>query len=184
MGRDIAINVTREKPGGGIGQQCRDGLYVDRAKRKDFVGNVYKGKVVKVLPGMQAAFVDIGLDKAAFMHVSDLSVDTEPGETLLDTDDDEKGPDMPRPRRQSSRPIEQLLQEGQELMVQISKGPIGTKGPRVTTYVSLPGRYLVFMPNVEHVGVSRRIPKDEERARLKEIVKRLRRPGTATSSAR
>ncbi|MGH7233415.1 MAG: Rne/Rng family ribonuclease, partial [Nitrospiraceae bacterium] len=96
---------------------------------------------------------------------------------LLDTEDDEKGPDMPRPRRQSTRPIEQLLQEGQELMVQISKGPIGTKGPRVTTYVSLPGRYLVFMPNVEHVGVSRRIPKDEERARLKEIVKRLRRPG-------
>jgi ribonuclease G len=111
------------------------------------------------------------------MHVSDLSIDTEPGDTLLDSDDDEKGPEMPRPRRQSTKPIEQLLEEGQELMVQISKGPIGTKGPRVTTYVSLPGRYLVFMPNVEHVGVSRRIPKDEERARLKEIMKRLRRPG-------
>src|SRR6185436_9324251 len=82
-----------------------------------------------------------------------------------------------RPRRQVSKPIEELLHEGQELMVQISKGPIGTKGPRVTTYVSLPGRYLVFMPNVEHVGVSRRIAKDEERARLKEIVKRLRQPG-------
>jgi ribonuclease G len=178
MGRDIAINVTREETRVAVlDNNVVTELYVDRAKNKDFVGNIYKGKVVKVLPGMQAAFVDIGLDKAAFMHVSDLSLDTEPGETLLDTDDDEKGPDMPRPRRQSSLPIEQLLQEGQELMVQISKGPIGTKGPRVTTYVSLPGRYLVFMPNVEHVGVSRRIPKDEERARLKEIVKRLRRPG-------
>lgn len=178
MGRDIAINVTREETRVAVlDNNVVTELYVDRAKHKDFVGNIYKGKVVKVLPGMQAAFVDIGLDKAAFMHVSDLSVDTDPGETLLDTDDDEKGPDMPRPRRQSSQPIEQLLQEGQELMVQISKGPIGTKGPRVTTYVSLPGRYLVFMPNVEHVGVSRRIPKDEERARLKEIVKRLRRPG-------
>ncbi|HJU03532.1 MAG TPA: Rne/Rng family ribonuclease [Nitrospiraceae bacterium] len=178
MGRDIAINVTREETRVAVlDNNVVTELYVDRAKHKDFVGNIYKGKVVKVLPGMQATFVDIGLEKAAFMHVSDLSVDTEPGETLLDTDDDEKGPEMPRPRRQSTRPIEQLLQEGQELMVQISKGPIGTKGPRVTTYVSLPGRYLVFMPNVEHVGVSRRIPRDEERARLKEIVKRLRRPG-------
>ena len=95
----------------------------------------------------------------------------------MDSEDDDKGGEMPKPRRQSAQPIEALLKEGQELMVQISKGPIGTKGPRVTTYVSLPGRSLVFMPGVEHVGVSRRIPRDEERARLKEIVKRLRRPG-------
>jgi ribonuclease G len=178
MGRDIAINVTREETRVAVlDNNIVSELYVDRAKDKDYVGNVYKGKVVKVLPGMQAAFVDIGLEKAAFMHVSDVSTDTEPGDTLLDTEDDDKGPDMPRPRRQTVRPIEQLLQEGQEIMVQISKGPIGTKGPRVTTYVSLPGRYLVFMPHVDHIGVSRRIPKDEERARLKEIMKRLRRPG-------
>ncbi len=105
MGRDIAINVTREETRVAVlDNNVVTELYVDRAKNKDFVGNIYKGKVVKVLPGMQAAFVDIGLDKAAFMHVSDLSLDTEPGETLLDTDDDEKGPDMPRPRRQSSLP--------------------------------------------------------------------------------
>lgn len=178
MGREIAINVTREETRVAVlDNNVVTELYVDRAKHKDFVGNIYKGRVAKVLPGMQAAFVDIGLEKAAFVHVSDLSTDTEPGDTLLDTEDDDKGPEMPRPRRQTSRPIEQLLQEGQELMVQISKGPIGTKGPRVTTYISLPGRYLVFMPNVEHVGVSRRIPKDEERARLKEIIKGLRRPG-------
>jgi ribonuclease G len=178
MGQQIAINVTREETRVAVlDNDVVTELYVDRAKQKDFVGNIYKGKVIKVLPGMQAAFIDIGLDKAAFMHVSDLSIDTEPGDTLLDSEEDEKGPEMPKPRRQTTRPIEQLLQEGQEIIVQISKGPIGTKGPRVTTYVSLPGRYLVFMPNVEHVGVSRRIPKDEERARLKEIMKRLRQSG-------
>jgi len=178
MGQEIAISITREETRVAVlDNGVVTDLYVDRAKRKDFVGNIYKGKVVKVLPGMQAAFVDIGLERAAFLHVSDLSMDTEPGDTLVDSDENDKGPEVPRPRRQTARPIEQLLQEGQELMVQISKGPIGTKGPRVTTYVSLPGRSLVFMPNVEHIGVSRRIPKDEERARLKEIMKRLRRPG-------
>lgn len=178
MGLEIAISVTREETRVAVlDNGVVTDLYVDRAKQKDFVGNIYKGKVVKVLPGMQAAFVDIGLERAAFIHVSDLSTGTEPGDTLMDSDEDDKGPEVPRPRRQTTRPIEQLLQEGQELMVQISKGPIGTKGPRVTTYVSLPGRSLVFMPNVDHIGVSRRIPKDEERARLKEIMKRLRRPG-------
>src|SRR5574341_1106557 len=178
MGVEIAISVAREETRVAVmdGGVVTD-LFGDRAKHKDFVGNIYKGKVAKVLPGMQAAFVDIGLEKAAFMHVSDLSMDAEPGDTLLDSDDEDKDSDDMRPRRESSKPIEQLLSEGQELMVQISKGPIGTKGPRVTTYVSLPGRYIVFMPNVEHIGVSRRIPKDEERARLKEIMKRLRRPG-------
>jgi len=179
MGCEIAINIAREETRVAVlDNGVVTELYVDRAKYKDYVGNVYKGKVVKVLPGMQAAFVDIGQERAAFIHVSDLATDTEPGDTLLESDEDEKGPELPRPRRQSSLPIEQLLQEGQELMVQISKGPIGTKGPRVTTYISLPGRYLVFMPNVEHIGVSRRIPRDEERSRLKEIMKRLRKPNS------
>jgi len=178
MGQEIAISVTREETRVAVlDNGVMTDLYVDRAAKKDFVGNIYIGRVVKVLPGMQAAFIDIGMDKAAFMHVSDLSLETETGDTLMDSEDDDKGGEMPKPRRQSAQPIEALLKEGQELMVQISKGPIGTKGPRVTTYVSLPGRSLVFMPGVEHVGVSRRIPRDEERARLKEIVKRLRRPG-------
>ena len=179
MGLEIAITVAREETRAAVlDNRVVTELYVDRAKSKDFVGNIYKGKVVKVLPGMQAAFIDIGMDKAAFLHVSDLSTDTEPGDTLVDNEEDEKGPEMPRPRRQTVKPIEQLIEQGQELMVQISKGPIGTKGPRVTTYVSLPGRYLVFMPGVEHIGVSRRIPRDEERARLKEIMKRVRRPNS------
>ncbi len=178
MGMEIAISVAREETRVAVlDNGLVTELYSDRAKDKDFVGNIYKGRVAKVLPGMQAAFVDIGMEKAAFMHVSDLSTDTEPGDTLMDSEDDDKGAELPRPRRQTLKPIEQLLSEGQELMVQISKGPIGTKGPRVTTYVSLPGRYLVFMPNVDHIGVSRRIARDEERARLKEIMKRLRQPG-------
>jgi ribonuclease G len=178
MGQEMAISVTREETRVAVLENgVMTDLYVDRAKQKDFVGNIYLGRVVKVLPGMQAAFIDIGMEKAAFMHVSDLSLEAEAGDTLMESEDDERGGEMPKPRRQSAQPIEALLEEGQELMVQISKGPIGTKGPRVTTYVSLPGRYLVFMPNVDHVGVSRRIPEDEERARLKEIVKRIRRPG-------
>ncbi len=127
MGVEIAITVAREETRVAVldGGVVTD-LFGDRAKHKDFVGNIYKGKVAKVLPGMQAAFVDIGLAKAAFMHVSDLSLDSEPGDTLVDADEDDKDADkdgdMLGPRRQSSKPIEQLLSEGQELMVQISKG--------------------------------------------------------------
>ena len=177
MGVEIAISVTREETRVAVlDNQVVTELFVDRPKKKDFVGDIYKGKVIKVLPGMQAAFVDIGLDRAAFMHVSDLSVGTEPGDTLVDSEEDDRSAELPRPRRQTARPIESLLQEGQELLVQISKGPIGTKGPRITTYVSLPGRFLVLMPNVDHVGVSRRITNDEERHRLKDLMRRIRQP--------
>ncbi len=178
MGVEIAINRTpQETRVAVLENKVVTELYVDRAQKKDFVGNVYKGKVVKVLPGMQAAFVDIGLERAAFMHVSDLSVGTEPGDILVESDEDEKGPEFPRPRRQTVLPIQELLEENQELVVQISKGPIGTKGPRVTSYCSLPGRFLVLMPNVDHVGVSRRIAEEDERSRLKDIMKRIREPG-------
>ncbi|MDR4460490.1 MAG: Rne/Rng family ribonuclease [Nitrospirales bacterium] len=177
MGLEIAISVTREETRVAVlDNRVVTELYVDRPRKKDFVGDIYKGKVIKVLPGMQAAFVDIGLDRAAFIHVSDLSVGTEPGDTLVDSEEDERNQDLPRPRRQTARPIENLLTEGQELLVQISKGPIGTKGPRITTYVSLPGRFLVLMPNVDHIGVSRRITKEEERHRLKDLMRRIRKP--------
>src|SRR3569832_2049767 len=145
MGSEIAITVAREETRVAVlDSGVVTDLFGDRAKHKDFVGNIYKGKVAKVLPGMQAAFVDIGLEKAAFMHVSDLLMDAEPGDMVVEDDEDEKDSDMPRPKRQSAKPIEQLLSEGQELMVQISKGPIGTKGSRVTTYDSHPGRLLVL----------------------------------------
>ncbi len=177
MGVEIAINVTlQETRVAVLDKKVVTELYVDRARKKDFVGNVYKGKVVKVLPGMQAAFLDIGLERAAFIHASDLSAGTDPGDVLVDSDEDEKGPELPRPRRQTVRPIEELLEKGQDIIVQISKGPIGTKGPRVTADCSLPGRFLVLMPTVDHVGVSRRIPGDDERNRLREIMKRIREP--------
>ena len=178
MGVEIAINITpQETRVAVLENKVVTELYVDRAKKKDFVGNVYKGKVLKVLPGMQAAFVNIGLERAAFMHVSDLSVGTEPGDILVESDEDEKGPEFPRPRRQTVLPIQELLEEDQDLVVQISKGPIGTKGPRVTSYCSLPGRFLVLMPNVDHIGISRRIAEEDERSRLKDIMKRIREPG-------
>ena len=160
MGVEIAIMSRGRKPAWRCWTTESSRISIgDRAKDKDFVGNIYKGRVAKVLPGMQAAFVDIGLEKAAFMHVSDLSMDTESaGDTLVEAEEDDKDSRHAETEAANSKPIEELLTEGQELMVQISKGPIGTKGPRVTTYVSLPGRYLVFMPTVDHIGVSRRIP--------------------------
>jgi ribonuclease G len=177
MGSDIIINVAREETRVAVlDRKILTDLYIDRVKHRDFVGNVYKGKVVKVLPGLQAAFVDIGQDKAAFMHVSELTGDDNLAVGL--DEDDEKSSEVPKANRHGSKPIEELLEEGQELMVQVTKGPIGTKGSRVTGYVSLPGRYLVFMPNVEHIGISRRIEKDEERSRLKQLMQKLRKPGS------
>ena len=177
MGLEIIINVAREETRVAVlDRKVLTDLYIDRAKQRDYVGNVYKGKVVKVLPGLQAAFVDIGQDKAAFIHVSELTGGIGSDETLLELED--KAVEVPKPKRHASKPIEQLLEEGQELVVQVVKGPIGTKGSRVTSYISLPGRYLVFLPHVDHIGISRRIENDEERARLKQLMLKLRKPGS------
>jgi ribonuclease G len=143
-------------------------LLVERGEKRSHVGDIYKGRVNAVLPGMQAAFVEIGLPKTAFLHASDLA------ENLADFDDldsdDEPGG---RPGRRSRRPvpkIEDCLKKGQEILVQVTKESIGTKGPRVTQQVSLPGRFTVFMPGVDHSGVSRRIEDRGERSRLKGLV--------------
>jgi ribonuclease G len=141
-------------------------LYIERKKDTSLVGNIYKGKVVKILPGMQSAFVDIGLEKAAFLHVADVfsSLDY----SIFGEDIDESIP--------LHLPIEDLLQEGQAIQVQVSKDPIGTKGARVTSYITLPGRHLVLMPGVEHIGISRRIADENERTRLKEIINEVKPP--------
>jgi ribonuclease G len=145
-------------------------LYIERAKDRGIVGNIYKGKVVKVLPGMQAAFVDIGLEKASFLYVSDVHAGIDDFEEMgFHTEE------MPAYFSQSS-PIEDLLSEGQEILVQVSKEPLGTKGTRITSHVTLPGRYLVFMPGVDHIGVSRRIKDERERRRLREIVQAMKPP--------
>ncbi|HKZ72405.1 MAG TPA: Rne/Rng family ribonuclease [Nitrospirota bacterium] len=147
-------------------------LYIDRRRESGIAGNTYKGKVVKILPGIQSAFVDIGIEKAAFLYVSDAGADAEEYARMIE----EEGLEG-RTEFKTQHSIEDILQEGQEIMVQVSKEPIGTKGARITSYLSLPGRYLVLMPTVEHIGISRRIKDGKERARLKEIVQSIRKPG-------
>jgi len=161
-------------------------IFIERAKDRGNTGNVYKGRVVKVLPGMQAAFVDIGLEKSAFLYVADVYNGSDDYAQLMADDElpaeeeeiefEEEG-GRPRRKRTSNLSIEELLQEGQEILVQVAKEPIGTKGARVTSYITLPGRYLVYMPTVDHIGISRRIESEKERKRLKDIVAELKKPG-------
>jgi ribonuclease G len=218
-------------------------LHVESGEEHSIVGNIYKGKVLRVLPGMQAAFVEIGLDKAAFMHVSDFwrapgadgteggsgdggDLDLEPSLAAYAEDVEAEAPPAPlalvpaaepngaatsdpavvaaaddateheaqpadavdgdgdgdgeategkargqRTREESPMPsIEEVLTKGQEILVQVSKEPIGSKGARITSHISLPGRYVVYMPTTDHIGVSRRIEEDKERQRLRDIV--------------
>jgi ribonuclease G len=150
-------------------------LMLDRPDNRRMVGDVYLGKVEAVLPGIQAAFVDIGTEKSAFLHASDL-VFSEEGE-----DDDEEEDESEeeeegesggrRGRRAKAPPIQDLVKRGQDIIVQVSKEPISTKGPRVTAQVSLAGRFLVYMPFASRAGVSRKIGDRAERARLREQVK-------------
>jgi ribonuclease G len=144
-------------------------LHIERARSKSVVGSVVKGRVLRVLPGMQAAFVDIGLEKAAFLYAGDYV------ENIEDLDEDDNGGGRGRRRRNRSVPnIEGLLSEGQEIVVEIAKEPIGSKGARITSHVSIAGRHLVLTPWAQRVGVSRKIDSDRERRRLREIVNRVK----------
>ena len=184
-------------------------LHIERATRRGVVGNIYKGRVSKVLPGMQSAFVDLSLERDAFLYVSDVISPTE--EALEDEEDspalapavepangngvavsteadnagrpfaerqDKKTPGVipyrDRDRQPPSAKIEDLLKEGQEIVVQVVKEPLGTKGARITSHLSLPGRFLVYMPTVDHIGVSRKIESRDERRRLRGIIQRFR----------
>lgn len=158
MSEEILINVTPVETRVALVENgMLQEAYIERTSRKGIVGNIYKGKVVRVLPGMEAAFVDIGLERAAFIHASDVVPSQSNGDEPADTP--KTVPD-----------IRSLLREGQSLVVQVTKDPIGTKGARLTTQLSIPSRYLVFMPGVSHVGISQRIEDDAERARLKTLV--------------
>jgi ribonuclease G len=157
-------------------------LYVEREGRRSIVGNIYKGVVTNVLPGMQAAFVNIGLAKDAFLYAGDYTANLGEDDRDLGHDGDDDTADVEteaeaEPRGPAAAPIEELLHKGQEILVQVSKESLGTKGARVTSFVSLPGRFIVYMPQARHVGVSRRIRDDQERERLRAIVKGLRPPG-------
>jgi ribonuclease G len=174
-------------------------LFVERRRQRSIVGNVYKGVVTNVLPGMQAAFVDIGLAKDAFLYAGDfianlgeyermMLAEDEEGDIELDGEDTtangaangaggEPTEAPPERERRAITPIEDVLHRGQEILVQVSKESLGTKGARITSFISLPGRYLVYMPQVEHLGVSRRIHDATERDRLRQLVRSLRPPG-------
>ncbi|GAC13772.1 ribonuclease G [Aliiglaciecola lipolytica] len=158
MSAELLINVTPSESRvalieNGILQE----IHVERHTKRGLVGNIYRGKVSRVLPGMQAAFVDIGLDKAAFLHASDIAFHNEVSDEMSTT-------------AIAKKDIRDLLRDGQDIVVQVVKDPIGTKGARLTTDITIPSRYLVFMPSVDHVGVSQRIEDEAERERLKSLV--------------
>ncbi len=149
-------------------------VFIERERQRGVVGNVYKGRVSKVLPGMQSAFVDIGLERDGFLYVSDVVNTIEEFDRLESGEDDEEGEDGEERPRASEAKIEDLLRDGQEVIVQVAKEPLGTKGARITCHVTMAGRFLVFMPTVDHIGVSRKIESREERSRLRGIVRTFR----------
>jgi len=152
MSEEILINVTPVETRVAVVENgMLQEVYIERSSKRGIAGNIYKGKVVRVLPGMEAAFVDIGLERAAFIHVSDISAPN--------TVKNDSAPD-----------IALLLREGQFLVVQVIKDPIGTKGARLTTQLSVASRYLVYMPGMSHIGISQRIEDESERERLKGLV--------------
>jgi len=163
-------------------------FFVERKRDRGIVGNIYRGKITRVLPGMQAAFVDLGpkVERAAFLYVADVLGSGDAAKLFEDseTDDADESPEgaasrLARSRKQlANRKIEDLLKPGQNVVVQVVKDPIGQKGARVTGYISLPGRYSVFMPHVSQVGVSKRIGSDKERRRLRDLVNEARPKGT------
>jgi ribonuclease G len=181
--REILVNATaRETRVAILEDDLLVELMVDRPDAARMVGDVYKGRVEAVLPGIQAAFVDIGTEKAAFLHVSDVAVE-EDGDEDDDAPEPEEGAEKAASngggggggggRRRDYPPIQDVLKKGQDLVVQVSKEPISTKGPRVTAQISLPGRFLVYMPGSSHVGVSRKIEDREERARLRALAREV-----------
>src|SRR5688500_11558188 len=171
MKRELLINVgQRETRVAILEDEKLVELLVDRPDNRRMIGDIYLGKVEAVLPGIQAAFVDIGTEKSAFLHASDLVFD-EDGDEEDDEDEAPEADDAPaRGRRAKAPPIQDLLKRGQEILVQISKEPISTKGPRVTAQISLAGRFLVYMPFAGRVEVSRKIGERAERQRLREQV--------------
>lgn len=157
MSEEILINVTPVETRVALVENgMLQEAYVERTRNKGIVGNIYKGRVVRVLPGMEAAFVDIGLERAAFIHASDVAE--------LAGESGHNGTPRTVPD------IRSLLRESQSIIVQVTKDPIGTKGARLTTHLSIPSRYLVYMPAMSHIGISQRIEGEGERQRLRELI--------------
>jgi len=156
MTDELLINVTpQETRVATVENGMLQEVIIERARKRGLVGNIYKGKVCRVLPGMQAAFLEIGLARTAFLHLSDI---------ITPEDKKEDGQELS---------IGDVLRDGQELLVQVAKDPMGTKGARLTTHITIPARYLVYMPNSSHIGVSQKLEDEDERERLKDIIKNL-----------
>ena len=170
MKQEIFINSTPQESRIAI---IEDGLLaeflIERKEEMGIAGNIYKGKVSRVLPGMQAAFVDISMEKAAFLHASDFSSVPEDVQLITSPGEDVEVEAVPKRVPHHRLPLEKQLSRDEAILVQVAKDPLGTKGARVTSHISLPGRYMVFMPGTKHIGISRRIESEEERTRLKEI---------------
>ena len=181
MGHEIIVNKTGRETRVALIEDGRLAeLHVSRGDRGSVVGNVYLGRVVRVLPGMQAAFVDIGLERAAFLYAGDIYAEfvETAGEDGVDDPEATVAEAKPRSKARAGQPpIQDLIKEGQEVLVQVAKDPLGTKGARITTHITLPGRYMVFMPTVDHVGISRRIDRDRERRKLRDFVEKHRPKG-------
>ena len=175
MSAELLVNVTpRETRVALIENGALQEIFIERANRRGLVGNIYKGRVARVLPGMQAAFVDIGLDRAAFLHASDIA----DADAQQVRDAPAPGNGGPNPARtepgsifRNGGSITDLVRDGQEVLVQVIKDPLGTKGARLTTHVSIPSCYVVFMPGAGTIGVSQRIEEEEERRRLREAAR-------------
>ena len=168
MSEELLVNVTpRETRVAVVENGMLQELHIERGSQRGVVGNIYKGKVQRIMPGMQAAFVDIGLERAAFLHASDI-FRSPPLDAVA-------GDDAPAatPQVQVQVPIAELLRDGAEVVVQVVKDPIGSKGARLTTQISIPSRYLVLLPRSTVVGISARIEDEDERARLKALMANL-----------
>ena len=169
--KEIYINVETQETRVALTEEKRlEEFYVERAGDQRIVGSVFKGKVTSVVPGIGAAFVDIGLGKNGFLYVSDIVTPPHEEEAILETEP--AAHTRPQPMRRSR--IDELVKPNQEILVQVVKEPFGTKGARLTTHLSLPGRYLVLMCNDPRLGISKRIEDPQERARLREFLKALR----------
>lgn len=153
MSEEILVNVTPQETRVAVVENgMLQELHIERTRSRGIVGNIYKGRVARVLPGMQAAFVDIGLGRAAFLHAADLRMSADEG-------------------GESQTPIHGLLHDGDEIVVQVTRDPLGSKGARLSMNITLPARYLVYMPYTEHIGISQKIEDEAERERLRELVK-------------
>ncbi|MGQ0502477.1 MAG: ribonuclease G [Panacagrimonas sp.] len=151
---EILVNVTPQETRVAVVEQgVTQEVHIERASAGGLVGNIYMGRVTRVLPGMQSAFIDVGGERAAFLHIADIRGARQDGDT--------------------ARPIEQLLSDGQNLLVQVVKDPIGTKGARLSTQISIAGRFLVYLPRESHIGISQRIEDEGERAHLRETLRQL-----------